>query len=132
MQGLVGERVLMRIHIGEADKHDGKPLYHQIVELLRHEKLAGATVLRGISGFGPSNHVHTAHILSLSQDLPIVIEIVDSKEKIDELEKRPATPVTRATARHTPGSGAAALPGGDNTAGDFDIDQVLDGLDEKE
>ncbi len=82
---LEGEQVLMRIFIGEADKHDGKPLYHRIVELLRHEKLAGATVLRGISGFGPSNHVHTAHILSLSQDLPIVIEVIDSRENIDRV-----------------------------------------------
>ena len=82
---LEGEQVLMRIFIGEADKHDGKPLYHKIVELLRHEKIAGATVLRGISGFGPSNHVHTAHILSLSQDLPIVIEVVDGRENIDRV-----------------------------------------------
>ncbi len=85
MRVLEGEQVLMRIFIGEADKHDGKPLYHQIVKLLRREKLAGATVLRGISGFGPSNHVHTAHILSLSQDLPIVIEVIDSRKNMERV-----------------------------------------------
>ena len=79
------ESVLMRIFIGESDKHDGKPLYQVLVEMLRREKIAGATVLRGIMGFGATSHLHTTHILSLSQDMPIIIEIIDSKENIDRI-----------------------------------------------
>lgn len=83
MQGLKGQRVLMRIHVGERDKHDGKPLYEQIVQLLRKRHLAGATVLRGIMSFGATAHVHTVKFLELSADLPIVIECVDTAEKIE-------------------------------------------------
>jgi len=82
MHGLVGERVLMRIHVGESDKHGGKPLYQAIVELLRERGFAGATVFRGIMGFGPSAKIHSDRVLRLSMDLPIVIECVDTDEKV--------------------------------------------------
>jgi len=85
MRKLNGESVLMRIFIGESDKHQGKPLYQAVVEMLRREKIAGATVLRGILGFGAKSHLHTAHILRLSQDMPIIIEIVDSPDNIDRV-----------------------------------------------
>jgi uncharacterized protein len=74
---------LLRIFIGESDTHDGRPLYQAIVETLRRQGLAGATVLRGIEGFGKSSRLHTAHILRLSEDLPIVIECVDTDVKIE-------------------------------------------------
>jgi hypothetical protein len=80
-----GERTLMRIFIGESDKHHGKPLYQAIVELLRSRGLAGATVLRGISGFGSTSHVKTEKILRLSLDLPIVIEVVETEEAIQSV-----------------------------------------------
>ena len=77
------EATLLRIFIGEADKWDHKPLHEAIVLKARELQLAGATVLRGLMGFGKSSHVHTAKILRLSMDLPIVVEIVDSPEKIN-------------------------------------------------
>jgi PII-like signaling protein len=77
------ESVLLRIFIGEADKWQHKPLYEAIVLRAREAHLAGATVLRGPMGFGASSHVHTAKILQLSMDLPFVVEIVDSPEKIN-------------------------------------------------
>lgn len=76
---------LLRIFIGESDRWDGKPLYEAIVLKARELHLAGATVLRGSMGFGAHSRMHTARILRLSEDLPIVIEIVDAREKIDEL-----------------------------------------------
>lgn len=76
---------LLRIFIGESDTHDGRPLYQAIVETLRREGMAGATVLRGIEGFGKSSRLHTAHILRLSEDLPIVIECVDTADKIEAI-----------------------------------------------
>jgi PII-like signaling protein len=82
VHGLTGERVLMRIHIGERDKHQGKPLYEAIVRVLREGHFAGATVFRGIMGFGASAGVHTEKVLRLSLDLPLVIECVDTEEKI--------------------------------------------------
>ena len=82
MHGLKGERVLMRIHIGERDKHHGKPLYEAIVELLRARHYAGATVLRAVMGFGATAHLRTDRIEVLSLDLPIVIECVETEEKI--------------------------------------------------
>jgi len=85
MHGLKGERVLMRIHIGERDKHNGKPLYVAIVELLRQKHFSGATVMRGIMGFGATSTVHTDRIEVLSMDLPIVVECVETAEKIDAL-----------------------------------------------
>lgn len=83
MHGFTGERVLMRIHIGESDKYHGKPLYQELVELLRKRQYAGATVFRGIMGFGASSKVHTDRFLELSTDLPIVIECVETQERID-------------------------------------------------
>jgi len=77
------EGSLLRIFIGESDKHEGMALYEWIVRKAREHGLAGATVLRGIEGFGAHSRVHTAKILRLSTDLPIVVEIVDSLEKID-------------------------------------------------
>jgi len=83
-----GERTLMRIHIGESDKWHGKPLHETIVELLRKEKFSGATVLRGVGGFGSSSVYHTDKILRLSQDLPIVVEVVESSERIEQILPR--------------------------------------------
>src|SRR5262252_5772402 len=77
------EAVLLRIFIGESDKWQHKPLYEAIVLKARELHLAGATVLRGIMGFGKSSRLHTAKILRLSLDLPLVIEIVDSEDKIN-------------------------------------------------
>lgn len=77
------EAVLLRIFIGESDRWEHKPLYEAIVLKARETHLAGATVLRGPMGFGKSSRLHTAKILRLSADLPIVIEIVDSEEKIN-------------------------------------------------
>jgi PII-like signaling protein len=73
---------LLRIFIGEADKHDGKPLYEAIVLKAREMHIAGATVLRGGLGYGHSSRIHTSKILRLSDDLPLVVEIVDSADKI--------------------------------------------------
>ncbi len=80
---LEGEGKLLRIFIGESDKHGRKPLYQAIVEMLREEGMAGATVLRGIEGFGANSHLHTARILRLSEDLPVVIEVADTAERIE-------------------------------------------------
>jgi uncharacterized protein len=76
------EAVLLRIFIGESDRWHHRPLYEAIVLKARELQLAGATVLRGPMGFGKSSHLHTAKILRLSMDLPIVVEIVDTEEKI--------------------------------------------------
>jgi PII-like signaling protein len=76
------EAVLLRIFIGENDRHDHKPLYEAIVLKARELHLAGATVLRGPLGFGHSSRLHTAKILRLSEDLPLIIEIVDAEDKI--------------------------------------------------
>jgi PII-like signaling protein len=76
------DAMLLRIFIGEGDELKGAPLYQKIVEKAREQKLAGATVLRGPLGFGKSSHLHTAKILRLSMDLPMIIEIVDTEEKI--------------------------------------------------
>jgi len=74
---------LLRIFVGESDKHQGVPLHEWIVRRAREEGLAGATVLRGLEGFGAHSRLHTAKILRLSTDLPIVIEMVDTEEKIE-------------------------------------------------
>jgi PII-like signaling protein len=76
------EGKLLRIFIGEADQWDGHPLYESIVQLARRENMAGATVLKGVLGFGRKSHLHTATLFRLSEDLPMVVEIVDSEEKI--------------------------------------------------
>jgi PII-like signaling protein len=85
MHGLRGERVLMRVHIGERDKHHGKPLYAAIVEMLRARGYAGATVYRGIMGFGASSTVHTDRLEVLSLDLPIIVECIETAERIDAI-----------------------------------------------
>jgi uncharacterized protein len=85
MHGLKGERVLMRIHIGERDKFRGKSLYAAIVELLRAKHYAGATVYRGIMGFGASSTVHTDRIEVLSLDLPVIVECIETSERIDAI-----------------------------------------------
>ena len=77
--------LLLRIFVGEADLYEGKPLYEQIVLKARALNLAGATVLRGIMGFGAASRIHTVKMLRLSEDLPIVIELVDTEEKINLL-----------------------------------------------
>ena len=88
MKVLQGQQVLMRIFIGEQKKHGHKPLYQAIVEMLRKEKLAGATVLRGITGFGAKSHLHSANLLALSKDLPMVVECVDTRENIYRIMPR--------------------------------------------
>ncbi len=80
---LTGEGVLLRIFIGEADRHGGRPLSEVIVETARTRGLAGATAWKGFMGFGAHSHMHTAKVLRLSTDLPVIIEIVDTREKID-------------------------------------------------
>lgn len=88
MTKLVGEQLLMRIFIGEGDRYEHKPLYEALVELFRNEGLAGATVLRGVSGFGASRIYHTQKLLDLSANLPLVVEVVDSQEKINAIMPR--------------------------------------------
>lgn len=85
MHGFQGQRTLMRIHIGESDKFQGQPLYEAIVHLLRKRGFAGATVLRGIMGFGANARVHTEKVLRLSLDLPVIIECVETEEKIQAI-----------------------------------------------
>src|SRR5919197_5037497 len=85
MHGLIGERTLMRIHLGERDKFRGRPLYEAIVHLLRERHFAGATVLRGIMGFGASAGIHSEKVLRLSLDLPLVVECVETAEKIEAI-----------------------------------------------
>lgn len=80
---LPAEAQLLRIFIGESDRHEGRPLHEAIVEAARRHGLAGATVLHGTLGFGAHSRIHTAKILRLSEDLPLVVEIVDSAEKIE-------------------------------------------------
>jgi PII-like signaling protein len=87
-----GEQTLMRIHIGESDRWENKPLYQAIVELFRREGFSGVTVLRGVGGYGSGSRgrglYHTTNILRLSQDLPIVIETVESPERIEKVLPR--------------------------------------------
>jgi PII-like signaling protein len=78
-----GEGLLLRIFVGESDTWHGRPLYEAIVHRVREEGLAGATVLRGIEGFGAHSRIHTSRILRLSQDRPVVIEIVDEATRIE-------------------------------------------------
>ena len=85
MAGLDGQQTLVRIFIGESDRHGGTTLYQALVEMLRKEHISGCTVLRGIEGFGAKSVLHTASILRLSQDLPIIIEAVDTPENIERV-----------------------------------------------
>jgi hypothetical protein len=87
-QRFEGERTLMRIHIGESDKWHGKPLYQAIIELFRGEGFNGVTVLRGVGGYGSASRYHTDKILRLSQDLPIVLEVVEYAERIEQILPR--------------------------------------------
>ena len=85
---------LLRIFIGESDRHDGRPLYEWLVIQAKEQGLAGATVLRGLMGFGANSRIHTSKILRLSLDLPIVVEIVDTPEKINGYLKRVESVIT--------------------------------------
>lgn len=78
------EGYLLRIFIGESDKYQGKPLYEWLVIQAREQSLAGATVLRGMMGFGAHSRIHTFKIERLSEDLPIIVEIVDTQEKLEQ------------------------------------------------
>lgn len=80
---LSGEAKLLRVFVGESDQHQGRPLYEEIVQRAQQAGLAGATVLRGTLGFGANSRIHTAKILRLSEDLPMVVEITDTTDKID-------------------------------------------------
>jgi PII-like signaling protein len=86
MRILEGEQWLVRIFVGESDRWHGQPLASALVERLRKEGFAGATVLRGLAGFGARSVMHTTHLLELSQDLPLVIEVVDTDEHVKRLE----------------------------------------------
>ena len=83
MTTLPREGKLLRIFLGESDRDGHRPAWQAIIELARRDGLAGATVLRGVAGFGRSSRIHTASVLRLSEDLPIVVEIVDTAERID-------------------------------------------------
>jgi len=82
------DAILLRIFISESDKFEGKPLSKYLIEFFKQEGLAGATALRGVSGFGKTSKLHTTSILRLSDDLPIVIEVVDRKENIERVKPR--------------------------------------------
>ena len=82
---MTGQGKLLKIYIGESAGHHGEPLYHAIMKKIKELGLAGATTIRGIEGFGANSFIHSTRILSLSEDLPIVIEVVDSEEKIRHL-----------------------------------------------
>lgn len=86
MRVLEGEQVLVRIFIGESDRWHHQPLHVALLERLRREGFAGATVLHGVAGFGAHSVLHTSHILRLSEDLPVIIEVVDTAEQIELLE----------------------------------------------
>ena len=88
MTKFMGQKVLMRIFIGEGDRDGHRPLYESLVELFRHEGFAGATVLKGVGGFGAHSVYHTDKLLRLSEDLPVIIEVVDEQEKIDAIMPR--------------------------------------------
>ncbi len=88
MTKLVGENLLMRIFLAEGDRYEHRPLYEALVEMLRKEGFAGATVLRGVSGFGAHSVYHSQKLLDLSADLPMIIEAVESEEKINNVMPR--------------------------------------------
>jgi PII-like signaling protein len=83
MRKIEGEQVLMRIFVGESDRWERRPLHSALLELFRAKQLAGATVLRGVAGFGAGSILHTAGLLKLSADLPLIIEVVDSQANLD-------------------------------------------------
>lgn len=85
MAGLAEEKTLMRIFIGEVDRYKGQPLHTVLLELLLKHGVAGATVLKGVAGFGDNAVMHTDHLLRLSAELPLVIEVIDDDEKIQQV-----------------------------------------------
>jgi PII-like signaling protein len=85
MRALTGEQVMVRIFFGESDKWKHQPLETALLQRLRSEGFAGATVFRGVAGFGANSVIHTSHLLEMSSDLPIVIEVVDSEEHVERL-----------------------------------------------
>jgi PII-like signaling protein len=85
MRVLDGEQILVRVFIGDADKWHHRPLHSALLERLRKEGFAGATVIRGTAGFGASSIIHTAHLVDLSGDLPVLIEVVDDQQHVDKL-----------------------------------------------
>src|SRR5438552_19200353 len=86
MRSLEGSQILVRIFIGESDRWHHQPLHIALLERLRREGFAGATVTRGVAGFGAHSTIHTAHIVQLSEDLPVVVEVVDSEEHVERLK----------------------------------------------
>jgi PII-like signaling protein len=88
MRGIEGEQVLLRLILSESRTHDGEPLYRRIVEVLRAEGLAGATVVKGIEGFGHDRQVHTIALEVAAQGLPVIVEVVDTPEHIDRVLPR--------------------------------------------
>jgi hypothetical protein len=85
MRALTGEQVMVRIFFGESDRWKHQPLEVALIERLRREGFAGATAFRGSAGFGANSVIHTTHILDLSSDLPVVVEVVDTEEHIERL-----------------------------------------------
>jgi hypothetical protein len=86
MRVLDGDQWLVRVFVGESDRFEGRPLADALVDRLRREGFAGATVLRGLAGFGARSVVHTSHLLELSRDLPLVVEVVDTEEHVERLK----------------------------------------------
>ena len=85
MRVLDGEQFLVRIFLGESDQWHKRPLHRELLERLRAEGFAGATVFHGVAGFGAASVIHTAHVVDLSGDLPVVIEVVDDQQHVDRL-----------------------------------------------
>jgi PII-like signaling protein len=88
MRGIEGEQVLLRLVLSEARRHDGQPLSERIVELLREEGLAGATVLKGVAGFGHDREIRTVAIEAAAHGLPVVIEVVDAPDRVERVLPR--------------------------------------------
>jgi PII-like signaling protein len=86
LRELEGDRILVRVYIGESDRWHHRPLYLALLERLRQEGFAGATVLHGIAGFGAHSVVHSSHLLRLSEDLPVIIEVVEGEDKVEQLK----------------------------------------------
>jgi hypothetical protein len=85
MRGIEGEQVLLRLILSESRTHDHQPLFRRLLELLREEGLAGATLLKGIAGFGHDHRIHTANIEAMAEGLPIVIEVVDTPQHVERV-----------------------------------------------
>ena len=85
MRGIEGEQVLLRIIVSESRSHDGRPLYRRLIELLRAEGMAGATVVKGVAGFGHDRRIHTFALEVSAEGLPVILEVVDTQEHIDRV-----------------------------------------------